>query len=84
MKSLFSLLLLPLTVLSSPVAGPGAKEPVPADIQKRAVTCALTGSDVRYRQGPGTNYPADGQFGAAGTRVTFSCYTVGSNVNGDT
>lgn len=79
MKVLISLLLLPFIAFATPIAKPDPK----GQIQRRAVICALTGSDVRYRQGPGTNYAADGQFGIAGTRVTFSCYTVGSDVNGD-
>ena len=56
-------------------------------LEKRAVTCALTGSNVRYRKCPSTDSkkcPAIGQYGAAGTKVAFSCYTTGSSVNGNT
>lgn len=80
MKTTFALALLPLLALASPVPEP---EQGAAQIEKRAVTCALTGSNVRYRQKPSTSATADGQFGAAGTKVSFSCYTSGTSVNGD-
>ncbi|KAL9123863.1 MAG: hypothetical protein Q9217_006749, partial [Psora testacea] len=53
---------------------------------KKATTCALTGSDVRYRKCPDTNdkkCPALGQYGKKGTKVAFQCYTTGKPVNGN-
>lgn len=82
MKAIFAIVILPLMVLANPVPEPEPKLE-PAHIEKRAVTCALTGSDVRYHQKPSTTSTADGQFGAAGTEVSFSCYTTGSDVNGN-
>ncbi|KAI1852461.1 hypothetical protein JX265_011095 [Neoarthrinium moseri] len=86
MKTSFVLALLPLLAFANPV--PEAKpEPKPevegAQIEKRATTCALTGSDVKYRQRPTTDSPADGQFGAKGTEVSFSCWTTGETINGN-
>ena len=55
-------------------------------LQKRARTCALTGSNVRYRKCPSTDpvkCPGVGEYGAKGTKVSFTCYTTGSSVNGD-
>ena len=85
MKAIFAIIILPLIVLANPVPAPEPKaEPESAHIEKRAVTCALTGSDVRYHQKPSTTSTADGQFGATGTEVPFSCYTTSSDVNNDT
>ena len=64
-----------------------------AEIEARALrssgalaarTCKLTGSDVKYRRGPGKNYEAVGQYGAKGTKVSFKCYTTGGSVGGNT
>jgi hypothetical protein len=70
---------LPLLALATPVAEP---ETEAAPIEKRSVTCALTGSDVRYHTQPNTGSPAMGQFGATGTKVSFSCYTIGTGSTG--
>jgi hypothetical protein len=75
-----ALSLLPLLALASPVAEP---EPEPYfDIEKRSVTCALTGSNVKYHRSPDSNSDAIGEFGAKGTKVPFSCYTFGTGSGG--
>ncbi|KAH8658417.1 hypothetical protein BX600DRAFT_514912 [Xylariales sp. PMI_506] len=81
MKSSFALLIIPALVAANPAGKPDRGI---GNVDKRAVTCGLTGSDVKYHRGPSTGSIADGQFGAAGTQVSFSCYTVGESVNGDT
>jgi len=86
MKAFFALVVLPFLVLANPIAEPEL-EAKPEDrphLDKRAVTCALTGSNVKYHQSPSTSSTADGEFGAVGTRVPFSCWTTGSSVNGNT
>lgn len=66
--------------LAEPVA-----EPVAEVVDRRAAlmvraahTCALTGSNVRYRK-----CPAIGEYGKKGTKVSFKCYTTGGSVGGN-
>ena len=86
-------LLLPLLAAASPLAEPIA-EPGADMLAERAAlrarashTCALTGSNVKYRKCPSTDdkkCPAVGEYGAKGTKVSFKCYTTGGSVNGNT
>ena len=73
--------------IAEPVAEPAANPAAEAAaIQARAVTCALTGSNVKYRKCPSTDSkkcPAIGEYGAKGTKVSFKCWTSGDPVNGN-
>lgn len=86
MKGTYTIVLLPLLPFANTLVEPQPVAELPAEIphiEKRAVTCALTGSNVKYHRGPSTSSIADGEFEEKGTKVSFSCYTFGSNVNGD-
>jgi hypothetical protein len=77
-------LFLPLIALANPMPEPAAEPAAePQPIEKRAVTCPLTGSNVRYHTRPDQNSPAPGEFGAKGTNVPFACYTIGTFYQGD-
>ena len=55
--------------------------PAPVDLEKRAVTCHTTGSNVKYCRGPRTSCDAVGQYGAKGTRVSVTCFNRGERIN---
>lgn len=79
-----ALTVLPLLTLANPIAEAEAEpEPENAALEKRSVTCTLTGCDVRYRRSPSTSAIADGQYSGCNDKVVFSCYTTGQSVNGD-
>lgn len=84
MKATIALILLPLMALANPLPEPEPEvEAEFAHIDKRAITCALTGSNVKYHRKASTTSIADGEFGAKGTKVPFSCYKTGESVNGN-
>ncbi|KAH8810710.1 hypothetical protein F5884DRAFT_897271 [Xylogone sp. PMI_703] len=52
-----------------------------ASIEKRSLSCKITGNQVNRRRCASTSCESIGQY-AQGTTVTFNCYTTGENVNG--
>lgn len=102
MRFQLALLALPFLAMAYPQGSTDAPalptaEPVPQPPSEPAslrsgvagagpITCALTGSDVRYRTCPSTDNkkcPAVGQYGPAGTKVAFKCFTYGESVYGN-
>ncbi|MCJ1249402.1 hypothetical protein MMC30_006626 [Trapelia coarctata] len=71
--------LVPKDAAPNPDANP---EPGTKTLSARSARCTITADGVRYRTCPRTSCTAVGQY-PIGTVLTFSCYTTGTTVNGD-